>query len=457
MSVCADVCVRFQQHAIDAFKLKYKHAVRIGYGSEFKGQPDKFEAMLRNFGPLIHSLDVDHSIFKTTDAADVLKMISKYTSALKELQLYNFEIAEHVNDVHPLFAKLETLSLSYCTFTNGAEKLLAPCAELKCLRIGRVAWDNCCIDQTFPKLEEVRLAECSTIDNDEFKKFITSNPTIKKLSIDDNSELKSGGIIHLIGQHLKNLVELEIDQESFERTGQFQKCTLSLSRLCSLKKLTLNYNGNAVAPLMKKLAEKAVPLEYLTLKKGSIDSSAIKSMSELIKLNEIEMENIKNLTDDHVVMLAKELPQLHALRLEGSTAEDITIIGLRNMLDHAKTLSHLVLECASNIQITMNDYQSMLKSVQIRPKKIKLEIEITGSGDKLNVSEKVLAANREWLWIDEEIEDDDDEDDDDMGDFAMITFHMIAGLHRFLHNHDSDESAEDETNNSNGFLNFDLD
>lgn len=452
LSVAADVCVRFQFHALQAFKLKYKHAINRAHVAEFKNRPEKFEDMLRNFGSLIHSLAIDQKTLKI-DAIDQLKLIGKYAPALKHLTLFNFGVDEYVNDLRPLFSKLETLSLSSCGFTDGAEELLTPCAELKHLSMDDFDWDNVCIDHAFPKLEEVHMNGCSTVDDAEFKKFIQLNPTLKKLSISGNSELKSASIFQAIGQYSKNLVELEIDQENFERK-LFQKCALSLGRLGSLKKLTLNNIGLSATPLLKKLAVKAVPLEHLSLKKGSIDSDAIKSMSELLKLNHIELENIKNLTDDHVNELAK-LPQLRAVHLEGSTAEDITTVGLRNMLNHAKVLSHLVLKRATNIQIGMNDYSAMLKSVQDRPQKIKLEIEITGDGDKIDVPDEVLSVNREWLWIDEEIEEDDDDDDDNSG-LAMMAFHIFVGLGRMMQQHDdSDESTENESDNSG--MNFDLD
>lgn len=457
LSVAADVCVRFQNHAIDAFTSKYKHVIKMEHVSEFQSHPGKFEMMLRNFGSLIHTLSINQVVLKT-DAFDLLKLINKHMPALKSLKLYNFGVAENVLELHPLFAKLQALTLSRCALTNGAEELLKPCAELKQLTIIDVDWDNYCIDHTFPKLEEVHLASCTTIDEAEFKKFITSNRTLKKLSIHDNSELKSASIIQLIGKNLTDLVELEIQQEHFERDSQFQKCTLSLSRLSSLQNLTLNNNGLSVKALLSKLAEKAVSLERLALTNGSIDSSAIKSMSELVKLNGISLKNIKNLKDDHLVVLAKGLPQLRELHLHGNTAEDITIHGVRNMLGHATKLSQLVLQRASNIQITKHDYTAMLKTVQERAENRQLVIEITGNGDKVGVPESLLAANREWLWIDENIDDDDDEDN---ANFAMLAIHIFLDLQRhFMMHHndsDSDESSDEEMDQAYDEENFDLD
>lgn len=248
-------------------------------------------------------------------------MINKYVPALTDLNLFDFTIADF-----PLFAKLKRLSLTHCSFINGAGKLLAPCAELKHLQL---EWTKCRIDQTFSKLEEVVFFVYLARDDAGLEKFITLNLTLKKLSIRNNNIRLSPSIFQSIGQHMK-------------------------------------------------------------------------------KLNDIKLEDIDYFTDDHMIDLAKELPQLGAMHLDGSTAKNITSIGLRNMVGHAKMLSHLTLRDAHNIQIQMSDYFSMLKSVQGRSGKIQLEIKIKSNGDNLNVPEEVLLANREWLWIDEEIEYDDD-------------------------------------------------
>lgn len=402
LSAAADVCVRFQLHATEAFKSMYKHTLKIDQNSTFKRHPDTFEVCLRNFGQLIHSLTIDHHILKTNPVG-ILETINKCAPALKDLELCHFEVSCSVDDVHLLFVQLEKLSLLHCTFTNGAEKLLASCAELKRLHVLNGDWDNSCIDRTFPQLEEVDLIECSTIDDAEFKRFISMNPALKKLSLRGNCELTANSI-HPISE-LTSLVELQIEDLDIGSSLKFLKGTMNLSQLHSLQKLTLNNNGLTLTPLLAKLAENAVPLEHLSLKFGSINSNGIQKMSELMKLNAIEFENIEHLTDNHIIELAKELPQLRAVHLTGWSARNITTGGVRTMLEHAGMLSHLVLKRASKIQIDQNDYRAMLQTIHNRREKIKLTIELTGSGDKVNVSDELMATNRNRLWIDEKIED----------------------------------------------------
>lgn len=447
LSVAADVCVRFQLHATDAFRLKYKHTVNIEAGSEFKHRPDKFEVCLRNFGSLIHSLTVDNNMLQI-DGMKILKALNEHAPALNDLKLYGFDVSDKVECVHPLFAKLQTLSLLYCTFTSGAEGLLAPCAQLKHLHIDNGDWDNCCIDHTFPQLEEIELKNCSTIDDDEFKRFITSNPTVKKLSLHDNSEL-TAAVIHSIGG-LKDLVELQMDQSNFGHTKKFLVGMMGLNRLQSLQRLALSTNEFSVTPLLTKMAEKAVPLEHLSLEQGTIDSKGIQRMTELLKLSVIELKNIENFTDEHFISLAKQLPQLRKVHLTGNTAEEITNTGLRTMLEHAKTLSHLMVKRASNIQIDESDYRFILKTVQNRTKKSKLTIKLTGSGNNVKVSDELMSANRNWLWIEEKIDDDEDDDNDDIMEVALLAFNLFMNLRELRQDDfdDSDESDEDEADDS---------
>lgn len=81
------------------------------------------------------------------------------------------------------------------------------------------------------------------------------------------------------------------------------------------------------------------------------------------------------------------------------------------MVEHAKKLSKLHLESKYGIKIDVDDYLTMLKSVQNRPEKIKLLIEITTEISQVDVPKEVIAENREWFQIDEEITGADDDND----------------------------------------------
>lgn len=443
LSSAAEVCVRFREHAIIAFKSEYKQSLDADYGSEFMQHPDQFEVCLRNFGKEIHSLNINCDILRIK-SINILKMINNHMPALKHLKLHNFYVSDKVQCVHPLFAKLQTLSLNDCHFAFGAEQLLVPCTQLKQLCIDGTDWDNNCIGRSFPQLEEFQLSACETIDGKEFKTFIECNSALKKLSVRDNDELESSSVVQWIAG-LKNLVELEIDVDVRKHLSKFVKCSLHLSELQSLQKLTLNNNCHNVTPLLTKLAEKAVPLTYFALKHGDIDSKGIQKMAELQKLNTIVLEDIDDLKDDHMVELAKGLPQLRAVHLLGSTAENITTNGLRTMLKNTNTLSHLILKEASSIASIDNyDYRAMLKTVQDRPKQMKVSIELSGDGDKLQVSHQLMTANQEWLWIDEQVEDNDTDSFDDYYDSDDYNDYFDSDSYGDYQEDDDDSDDDDD-------------
>lgn len=259
------------------------------------------------------------------------------------------------------------------------------------------------IKHKFVKLEEAHMSECYHFDQDTVIDFIEKNPTLTKLSIVSNDNWTSAEPIDSIGRHLNRLVELEIDEEMCHIDGtHFQ----SLGQLHALKILKLNFNTLPTIPLLKCLVENKVSIEDLKVYNGYVNCEAIKYISQMNQIKKLELiENDGVFTDEHLIQLAKGLPQLNELRLK-EPPNEITSIGLKQMLAHAQKLSLLQLESVYSITIDVNDYKAMLKTVKNRPGKVNLLIKITSDGDKVEVDETMLAENREILFIDEEIEDE---------------------------------------------------
>lgn len=91
-------------------------------------------------------------------------------------------------------------------------------------------------------------------------------------------------------------------------------------------------------------------------------------------------------------------------------SREFSTIAIKEVIEHSKKLSKLHLESKYGIEIDVDDYLTMLKSVQNRPEKIKLLIEITTKIGQVDVPKEVMEENREWFHIDEEITGDDDDD-----------------------------------------------
>ncbi|XP_055326814.1 uncharacterized protein LOC129580421 [Sitodiplosis mosellana] len=409
LSNAANACVRFNQQAKETFVDKYKdlelNRNRLDYKPITK---DQIENILNNFGSVIRTLKIDQLALDSN--IPFLRIASRYCTELKQLQLFGFHITGKMKKFRPLFGKLEQLEMIYCEFSKSVKDFHSVCMEMKTLRL-----DSCdintskCIKQHFVKLKEAHLIECHNFDENAIDCFIKMNPQLTKLSIIRSEDWETSEPIRSIGRNLHQLLELEIDQEICDED---EESIHGLGQLRALKVLKLNFNLLLVTPLLKILVENKVPIEDMKLYNGDLDSKAIEYICAMKQIKKLELnENMGVLTDEHLVQLAKELPNLDVLHLK-ELPSDVTIIGLKNMLAHAQKLSLLHLESVYSIKVNVDDYKAMLKTVKSRREKIKLVIKITSSGDKVEVDECVLAENSDIFYIDEEIEEEPSYDDD---------------------------------------------
>lgn len=210
-------------------------------------------------------------------------------------------------------------------------------------------------------------------------------------------------VFRMIAENFSNLVELDFNVVGMDDFFMAELPTNLhlLSRLKSLKVFKLNLNKKSVAPLTPVLAKNATPIEHLELSNGIINAEAIKAISQMNRLKVVGLNNIRGLTDEHMVELAKGLgPQLEKMQLEGSKTENLTTIGLKKMLRFATKLSFLKMK-STKIKIDADDYNSMLDTVQKRPEKVALLLELTGRVNQVKVDETILAKNQEIFFIKE--------------------------------------------------------
>lgn len=141
---------------------------------------------------------------------------------------------------HSTFVKLENLQLHDC-FISNLKDLLAKCPKLKTLKIRGSEWNGECLYQRFAELEEIQLDGNRTLlDDSQPNSFIALNPTLRKLAA-RNQKLRSAAPVRMIGQFLRNLVDLDLEM-TFERMDELQQCVQSLGQLNPLKVLRLNFS-----------------------------------------------------------------------------------------------------------------------------------------------------------------------------------------------------------------------
>lgn len=68
----------------------------------------------------------------------------------------------------------------------------------------------------------------------------------------------------------------------------------------------------------------------MKLSNGKIDTTAVNDIAQMKQLKILELCYISKLTDEHLIELAKGLgSQLEKLQLDGSTAKNLTTMGLK--------------------------------------------------------------------------------------------------------------------------------
>lgn len=394
----AMVCVRFQQHAIDAFSLKYRNLSMFEFDSPNK---DQVESLFKNFGPLINSVEADsYHVKYICEQNDFLSKMQTKCVNLMELKLISF--SELKPEYHSLFAKLQRLSLEYCELGDGMEDLFGVCEQLRTLNVKACETENAAfINQTFPMLEEAKFDDLDDVYNDELRGFIRSNPTLTKLKINGFHTFPTE-FLSTIGQHLPNLTQLEIVDVNFEGENDFQRDIVFLGQLHSLEVLKIELCYFSITQLVTSLVTNQTPIQHLELINGVTDNKAIEDLSQLKRIKMLNLSNINNLKSEHLIDLAKELPELNELLL-CEISDDFDTIAMKKVVANAKKLSKLKLESVYGIEIDVDDFKAMLKSVQSRAERAKLIIKIISDGDRVDVPEEIMNANREWLYIDEHV------------------------------------------------------
>lgn len=397
----ADVCVRFNYMAKEVFATKHKKFVipdRMFLNRRLGVNIQTIETMLRHFGPSIQTLTV--SPFAFVDHDIMFQMITKYTSTtLKHLILIDFEMVGNGK-----LGIIEKLELIECEIDN-LKDLLANAPNLKILHIYSSMWFDGGINQRFDKLEEIRLEGNENLYVNQVNNFIKLNPKLKRMAIKDNADLCSAKIIRVIGQRLHNLEELEINEGNDGTLAALQKRLQTLSQLKSLQLLNLDFHGLSVALLMKNLAANQIPIKELKLMNGEIDDNAIESISQLKHIEILKLDGITRLNDDHIVELAKQLPLLQELDLKNN---QITSDTMKKVVAHANQLSTFNLKEDSDLSITTVDYNDMLKSVQNRPKAVKLSIIVFRGIRTVDIDDDILDKNKDWISIIEDCSDSND-------------------------------------------------
>lgn len=221
-------------------------------------------------------------------------------------------------------------------------------------------------------------------------------------------------IFDLIAQNSLNIQELDFSGITFYFTNPhfvlyFDNSEPSklavLSQLKNLKKLIIGFYCSPIASHMQALSSNNMPIEILGVIDGEFDNDAIKFISEMKSITTLELTRPYNLNDEHLTELAQNLPNLNNIKIfkqvpiiaEGSRYYDfnsfykinITLNGIKKMLEHANQLSILTLDDA----FEPNDHMEIENIIQNRTNHIKLDIIIQNSTVDVSVNSQKYSFN----------------------------------------------------------------
>lgn len=179
-----------------------------------------------------------------------------------------------------------------------------------------------------------------------------------------------------------------------------------LSQLKNLKKLIIGFYCTPIASHMQALSSNNMPIEFLGVIDGEFDNDAIKFISEMKSITTLELTRPYNLNDEHLTELAQNLPNLNNIKIfkqvpiiaEGSRYYydfnsfykiNITLNGIKKMMEHANQLSILTLDDA----LEPNDYMDIENIIKNRTNHIKLDIIIQNSTVDVSVNSQKYSFN----------------------------------------------------------------
>lgn len=397
LSIAADVCIYFNQCAIEVFLSKYRDQ-SLSFHSEMSGRFDVARVMFRHFGALIQSLSICYTFEVIKEYGFSLRMINQNCSTLRELHLSSFRYRGDWRRLVPMFSRLHLLKLEKSDLSSSNRSLFTA-GNLRVLHFIDCQWSDKFIGQQFQSIEEAYFRS-NGINVSTFVRFITQNPTVRKLSFIGN-RLTSTDLLRSIADHSINLREFEFD-EIVHNLDQYQQNMLSLSQLQSLITLKLNLNSLPAGPLMQALVENESPIVHLSLSKGHIDADGIEILSQARLVEILELSEVEGVTNENIISLATKMTQLKELHLHRNTS-NLTTNGLKTMLEHLQELKILALNSMDGIWIDTDDYYTILKTVQRRREYIQLSIDISSKESRIIIPDVILKPNEKWVRINEKI------------------------------------------------------
>lgn len=466
LAIVADLNSHMQKLAYYHFQSKYSlPKYEIVDFDKIKGQSARITiretAMIfRNFGKYMRGLKINTCVF--TDQLGIsnklLYLIKKYcTPMLQDLDLQNFYVKPmDTRDFYSLFKNLQYLSLCNVE-TEESNKCTIKMPLCKSLQFDEM--DLLVIDEFlkghYPALEKIsfRITYADTYEqpSSSILNFIHKHPNLRHISIIDE-EMAKIDVLNVIGEMGLQLESLEFNGLQRMSTAAFLEAVKPFGAMKTLKSFAMNCFYNSVEGLLEDFVVNGVPIENLHLKHAELNGNAILHLLKLKTIKTLAFQTMDSPNADRLFWIASKMSSLHEFRIKCHTS--IECESLCSLLIGNQQLSTLKID-ALEMNINIEAFNGLVKILKRRPQLIKLNIEFFNPLMKLNVPQKTIGANKQWITIklydsmstemlfddydtedefDNDFDDDlfDDDDDFDLSMEGEIVFDQLDLLRDFL-------------------------
>lgn len=373
LDTVANVCIRFNRVAKEAFLSKYRTKTINILELDWNRNPtmSQIEYFLKQFGSSISSISTIKEIFTyphyrlNVDTNILLKMIGTHCKNLKKLELSGLNVNDRAfYENRELFERLKILKIRDTTSPSIFD-IVSMCSQLECLSIDTYFYDmvykNLKEKITIPKIAMPKLVEAdisssclrgycsfSSTFNPALVKFLELNSKLKILKIGGSELALNDSIMNALGG-LSELNEFDI-QINVDNLNALLQQTLSLHKIQNLK---------------------------LKLGVFTMDANFCNIISKFRHITALNLNAEYDL--NHLILLLQNLPHLKSLDLcprhliifKDCQENQITII--KTIVQHANQLSKLTLasyhsKSGSFRKYPINEinYYDILESVEHR-------------------------------------------------------------------------------------------
>lgn len=408
----ADVFSTFRRNAQAVFSNRYrqKHLrISIWYTHQAATDLRRAYSILRNFGPLIKSLNLTLHGIDAHHSNSFFKMFDQlFAKTLNELVLYGITFTKDlILTMEPLLKPLLKMKVYNCRFDAecNPSEMFSLCAELHTVSLHNVQNTIFPIRINIPNLKSLTLRNiqsfCSPIDCDSFGTFLEVNSQLKEIEIDQPYRVSSENI-QTIAKYVPQLRKLRITIE--QKGYDWFKFARHLKQLRALEWLDVSCSKTSFSPVISELAAYHVPLKCLCLNEFYEETSLFDRISELRQLKTLVFGLHNKLKLSDIVEMVKCLSELSDLRF---WSDNLAARHCLEIIQRAPKLQYLQIyqNLSYHFKVTLNIdlYMKILKVVAERKEPLN-RMNMNLGPISLKVPQAILKANRQLLMIETRFE-----------------------------------------------------